>query len=120
MRLLLDEMFSPRIARELRERGHDVVAVKERPDLTGRSDREIARRMAVERRTIVTSDVDDFSELAVRLAAAGEEHYGMVFTSDRTLPRDRASIPRLVDVLVELLNEHPAEDAYRNRTLAMS
>ena len=29
MRLLLDEMISPRIARELREHGHDVQAVKE-------------------------------------------------------------------------------------------
>jgi hypothetical protein len=47
VRLLLDEMISPRIARELRGRGHDVQAIKkDRPDLTSRGDREIVLQMA--------------------------------------------------------------------------
>jgi hypothetical protein len=33
--LLLDEMFSPAIAAELRQRGHDVIAVADRADLPG-------------------------------------------------------------------------------------
>jgi hypothetical protein len=37
-RLLLDEMFSPAIAAELRELGHDVIAVADRADLRARSD----------------------------------------------------------------------------------
>ena len=32
MRLLLDEMLSPAIARELRAQGHDVQAIKEHPE----------------------------------------------------------------------------------------
>jgi hypothetical protein len=32
LRLLLDEMFSPVIAAELRARGHDEVAIKEREE----------------------------------------------------------------------------------------
>jgi predicted nuclease of predicted toxin-antitoxin system len=119
VRLLLDEMFSPSIARELRRRGHDVVAVKERADLIGASDRELARRMSAESRAIVTSDVDDFGELATRFAASGEVHYGMLFTSDRTLPRTRAGIPAIVELLDALLDEHRADDAYRNRTRAL-
>ena len=99
MKLLLDEMFSPSIARQLRDRGHDVVAVKERAELVGRSDRELVRGMAGERRAIVTTDADDFGEIAVRFAAAGDEHYGMLFTSDRILPRNKASIPLIVDAL---------------------
>jgi hypothetical protein len=44
VRLLLDEMISPRIARELRDRGHDVQAVKrDRPELAGCSDRELVQ-----------------------------------------------------------------------------
>lgn len=74
MRLLLDEMISPRIARELRGLGHDVQAIKkDRPDLVSRTDREIFQRMGIEWRTIVTNDVADFQEIHERLMAAGED-----------------------------------------------
>jgi len=116
VRLLLDEMISPRIARELRERGHDVQAIKrDRPDLAGRTDREIVQRMATERRTIVTNDVASFQSIHDRMLAAGEEHAGMIFTFDATLPRSRAAIPQWVQVLAELLAEHGDENALRNR-----
>ena len=39
-RLLLEEMFSPAIAAELRERGHDVIPVADRPDLRAKADEE--------------------------------------------------------------------------------
>jgi hypothetical protein len=41
VRLLLHEQFSPEIARQLRRRGHDVVAVKEQPDRIGRAGRDV-------------------------------------------------------------------------------
>ena len=119
MKLLLDEMFSPRIARELRSRGHDVVAVKERPDLIGRHDREIVRRMAAEHRAIVTNDVDDYGAIATRFASSGEEHSGMLFTSDQTMARNKVSLPLYVSMLDALLRERPAADAFRNRTRAL-
>ena len=46
MRLLLDEMLTPAIARELRARGHDVEAVAGHPDREALSDPEV---MAVAR-----------------------------------------------------------------------
>ncbi|HEV2998147.1 MAG TPA: DUF5615 family PIN-like protein [Solirubrobacteraceae bacterium] len=116
MRLLLDEMISPRIARELREGGHDVQAVKkDRPDLAGRGDRELVRWMLAERRVIVTNDVADFQGIHDQLLAAGSEHNGMVFTSDARMPRNKAAIPQWVRALTELLSHHAEEDSLRNR-----
>ncbi len=116
MRLLLDEMISPRTARELREHGYDVQAVKrDRPDLTGRSDRELVRQMTAERRAIVTNDIADFQAVHDQLLAAGDEHNGMVFTFDATMPRSKDAIPQWVQTLTKLLTEHPDDDALRNR-----
>lgn len=116
MKLLLDEMISPRIARELRAKGFDVQAIKaDRPDLEAANDRDVLRRAAAEQRALVTNDVLDFGLLHDRLLAAGEEHYGVVFTDDATLPRDKASIPLWVNALSALLDVHPTEDALRNR-----
>jgi predicted nuclease of predicted toxin-antitoxin system len=118
VKLLLDEMISPRIARELRKGGHDIQAVKhDRPDLVGRGDRELVRLMAAERRAIVTNDVADFHGIHDQLLAAGEEHSGMIFTFDATLPRTKAAIPQWTRTLTSLLADHGEEDALRNRVL---
>jgi predicted nuclease of predicted toxin-antitoxin system len=117
VKLLLDEMISPKIARKLRGRGDfDVQAIKgDRPDLEAVADREIVRRIAAEQRTLVTNDVLDFQLIHNQMLAAGEEHYGLIFTSDSTMPRNKASIPLWVKVLGEILTEYPAEDALKNR-----
>jgi len=117
VKLLLDEMISPKIARELRSRGDlDVQAIKgDRPDLEAVVDREIVRRIAAEKRTLVTNDVLDFQLIHNQMLAAGEEHYGLIFTSDSTMPRNMASIPLWVKSLAKVLAEHPAHDALKNR-----
>lgn len=116
MKLLLDEMISPRVARELRSQGFDVQAVKgDRPDLEAEVDREIVRRMAVEQRAVVTNDVLGFQPIHNRITTAGEEHYGIVFTEDATMPRNKASVQLWVRTLKGLLDANPADDALRNR-----
>jgi predicted nuclease of predicted toxin-antitoxin system len=118
LRLLLDEMISPRTARELREAGYDVQAVKkDRPELSGKSDHELVRCMATERRAIVTNDVADFQAIHDQFLAAGDEHYGMIFTFDATMPRSKDAIPQWVQTLTELLTEHTDVDSLRNQTL---
>jgi predicted nuclease of predicted toxin-antitoxin system len=118
VKLLLDEMISPRVARELREDEHDVQAIKkDRPDLASRHDREIVRQMASERRVIVTNNIADFQGIHDQFVAAGEEHHGMVFTFDATMPRTKAAIPHWVRALAGLLAEHGAADSLRNRVL---
>jgi Domain of unknown function (DUF5615) len=120
VRLLLDEHYSPEIARQLRTRGHDVVAVAERADLVGLSDDELLRRMARERRAIMTNNVKDFMPLASRTPLEANDHYGLVFTSDRSMPRRVDAIGRFVDALDALLQRHQGQDSYRNRVQWLS
>jgi hypothetical protein len=111
LRLLLDEHYSPRIAEQLRARGHDVVAVKEREDLIGRSDRELFDAMATEGRAIVTENWADFRRLLDEAAASRTSHWGVVFTSRARLPRSEGTIGLFVRVLDEFLSHRPADVA---------
>lgn len=115
MRLLLDEQLSPEIARQLRRRRHDVAAVTERSELVALSDRELFFRMAQERRAIVTNNAADYVPLFNEAIAAGREHYGLLLTDDRSMPRSKKTIGLFVRVLAELLDAHPAEDALRSQ-----
>jgi hypothetical protein len=56
VRLLLDEMFSPEIARQLRLRGHDVVAVLEQLELVRLLDPDVFEAAQTEQRTVVTEN----------------------------------------------------------------
>lgn len=116
MRLLLDEMISPKIARELSALGHDVQAITgDRPELKATPDIALVRRMQAEGRSIVTNDVRDFQPIHHQLIARGEEHSGMVFTWDASLPRSKAGIPVWIAALDQLLKTHPSDDAFKNR-----
>jgi hypothetical protein len=119
VRLLLDEHYSPEIARQLHSRGHDVVAVAEGADLVGLGD-ELLRGMARERRAIVTSNVKDFVPLATRAALEAGAHYGLLFTSDRSMPRRIDAIGRLVDALDRFLRHHKGEDSCRDQVQWLS
>jgi hypothetical protein len=116
VRLLLDEHFSPEIARQLRHRGHDVVAARERAELHALSDRELLDVATAERRAIVTENVVDFIELHRSAVASGMDHYGLVFTSPRRFPRTRRAIGRLVRALDTLCGARPPSDTLRGQT----
>jgi hypothetical protein len=114
LRLLLDEHYSPRIAQQLRRRGHDVVSVSERAELIGLSDADLLRMAAAERRALVTENVADFVELTRHFAAREEDHYGLIFTSSR-FPRSRATIGVFVRQLGRFLRARPEDDALRSQ-----
>ncbi len=115
MKLLLDEHFSPEIARQLRDRGHDVIAARERI-ASGRSDRDLLALAVLERRAIVTENVGDFVELHRAAIITGTAHFGIIFTSSRQFPRTRRAIGRMVRALEALLAAHPQNDAFRDQT----
>ncbi len=104
MKLLLDEMWAPAIAEALRNRGHEVVAVAERPDLRGLPDEAIFAAAEAEGRVIVTENVVDYRPLAADAMRAGRSHPALIFTSNRTFPRaNRRTAGRLVAALDALL-----------------
>ena len=106
MKLLLDELYSKEIAQKLRDRGHDVCAVTEDPNLVGLGDDELIDRMIEDHRAIMTNNVADFVPLA-----ASKEHYGLIFTSDKSLPRSSKTVGLFVRLLDDLLNDHTGENA---------
>jgi len=110
VRLLLDEMYSPAIAEGLRARGRDAVSVHDRADLAAASDAAILATAQGERRALVTNNVRDFAPLVHDAHQQRAEFFGIVFTSDRSLPRSRATIGRFVELLDALLVELPADD----------
>lgn len=110
MRLLLDEMYSPEIAAKLRELGHDAISAIERDDLKATPDADIFRLMQHEGRVIVTNNHRDYAPLA-NAALQGEEVFnGIVFTSDRSVPRTKHMIPVMTDLLDDLLNRQRHEE----------
>lgn len=116
MRLLLDEHFSPEIARQLRRRRHDVIAAREHPELHSLTDADLLAHATDQRRAIVTENVVDFVELHRIAVTTGARHHGLIFTSSRTFPRSKRAMGRLVRALDALLDAHRADDALESQT----
>lgn len=109
MKLLLDEMLSPAIARALRERGHDVEAVKEHPDWEALSDPELVSLAASERRAIVTNNLRDFRPLhAEVIVSGGSGSAGMVFVPTN-FRLSKADAGRIIAALEAKLAEYPGD-----------
>jgi predicted nuclease of predicted toxin-antitoxin system len=114
LKLLLDEMYAVQIAEQLRSRGHDVIAVKERPDLVGVDDEPLLERAAAEDRVLLTNNVGDFSRLVQRLPAEGRTHHGVVLTNDRSMPRTLNNIATYARELEAFMKRRPEDDAMRD------
>lgn len=110
MKLLLNEMWSAEIARQLRARGLDALAATEAPTrYRGVPDHDVFQRAREDGRVIVTDNVPDFVALVVEAASRGESHPGVVFAVrpafDRSTPR---VVGRMVRALVALAGTEDA------------
>jgi len=114
VRLALDHHYSTVIAHRLRERGHDVVAAVEKGWETEDDDPLLALCMG-EQRALMTNNVADFAVIARRCAAEGRRHSGIVFTSDASFPRSKATIGRYVAALHDLLQANTSDEAFVDR-----
>jgi predicted nuclease of predicted toxin-antitoxin system len=82
-RLLLDENVTWELATALRERGHDVLHVRDL-GLLGADDETVFAAAIRDERTVLTRDVVDFIALARQYAEGGEHHFGLIVTRQRS------------------------------------
>lgn len=102
-------MYSPRIAHELRARGHDVVSVHEEPG-SGTADEDVLDHARAEQRAVVTENVRDYRPLAEALIVAGNNHSGLVYTTDRRWPRtDPGSLIAGIDAMLASTPGQPTD-----------
>jgi predicted nuclease of predicted toxin-antitoxin system len=109
VKLLLDEMLTPAIARELRERGHDAEAVAGGHDREALSDPEVLALARVEHRAIVPNNLRDFRPLHHEaITPGGPGHYGMIFIPG-SYRRTKADTGKIITALEDLLAQYPGE-----------
>jgi hypothetical protein len=79
VRLLLDAHLSARrIARPLRDLGHDVLALAEMRELDGLTDAQVLELATEQRRIVVTRNAKDFAPILRVWAEAGRRHHGCI------------------------------------------
>lgn len=102
--LLLDEMYSPRIASLLAKRRIDCIAVAEDQLLCAGDDETVLLAALDQRRVLVTNNVVDFEPL--HHGSAGLQVPRLIYTDDSTFPRDRAFVDRIAVALAAAATEH--------------
>ena len=114
MRLFLDAHISgPRIARALRDRGHDVRAADEERELDGLEDEQLLQLAAEETRLMITFDVTDFTVLARRWAEAGRTHAGLGIV----VGLDHGEFAAILNAPTRELDARPAQSDWTDLTL---
>lgn len=114
MKLLLDEMFSSIVAVQMRARGHDVVAIAERPEWRSLPDSDVIELARAEQRAVVTANLRDFRPLHAELVAAGGDgHAGLVLVPS-SFPLTKDATGRLVSALEERLADYPGDHDLAN------
>jgi hypothetical protein len=109
VKLLLDKMLAPDIARELRARGHDVEAVAGHPDREGLSDSQIMVVARTERRAMVTNNLRDYRPLhSEAITPGGQGHFGVIFIPGN-YRRTKADTGRIIAALEAKLTLYPGE-----------
>ena len=110
MKLLLDEMYTPTIAEQLRARGHDAASIHD-PEyrmLEGEPDDEVWAAAIADDRALVSENVQDFRRIEANALAHAQPVARLIFTTDRQFPRgDPATLGRLVSALDALLAANP-------------
>jgi hypothetical protein len=120
VRLLLDEMWAPAIALDLRKRHFDVIAINERAHASryaGIPDDQVFARAQRDGRAIVTDNIADYEKARRDWEARGAVHHGVIYALDPPFNRDRgdAVIGEMVRALEHLLASQEATHEPSNR-----
>ena len=117
-RLLLDEMFAPELASELRRRGHRVTAVAETPALRAMNDPALFEWAAENSEWLLTENVKDFRPLLVAAQADDHPFVNLLLTSSRSFPRSRRNPHPLTEALTAWLERPIARSPSAEEWLA--
>ena len=110
MRLLIDEMHSPRVAEALRADGWDAVALAEDGTLRGSPDARLLAVAVAAGRTMVTEDSGDFLRLAHLSRSEGNAHCGIIITASTRFYRGSVAYPNnLIEALRRFLAAPPVD-----------
>jgi hypothetical protein len=112
--LLLDEMWTPTIAFELRKRDFDVVAVTEPAHASryaGIPDDAVFAQAQDDGRTIVTDNVSDYERARRDWESRGRVHHGVIYALDPPFNRHRGHsvIGEIVRALEHFLHSTEAK-----------
>ena len=114
MRLLLDEMISPQVAKQLLRLGIDAVTARDRGTL-GSGDDEQLDDAASERRTIVTYNIADFVALARQYSDDGRAHYGIILISHASIPQ--RDVGAQVSALASFAARYPSDESLQDQVV---
>jgi hypothetical protein len=96
------------VAEQLRNRGQDVIAVAERPDLRSLHDPPLFDFAQSDGRALLTENVQDFLPIDGDFRTRGVEHFGLILTTNRSFPRPAS---RTTGMLVRALEDLLAHNA---------
>jgi hypothetical protein len=113
VRLLLDEMWTPTIALELRKRRFDVVAISEPAHMgryAGISDDQVFARAQDDGRAIVTDNIADYEQTRRAHESRGQAHHGLIYALNPPFNRHRGNrvIGQMVNALEHFLSSPDA------------
>ena len=114
MRLLLDAHVSGRvIGRNLRDAGHDVLAIAEERQYEGLPDPDVVELAAREQRVLVTFNVRDFAVILRDWADEGRDHSGCILM----VGMDHSDFGAILRALAATLAHRPEQSAWRSHAL---
>jgi predicted nuclease of predicted toxin-antitoxin system len=114
VKILLDEHYANEIAAQLRADGHEAITVSER-NLKGMDDEPLLALASSEERALLTNNARDFLPIVARWATSGQDHCGLLLTSDSSMPRGKDNIGLYVGTLSGLMQANPGARALENQ-----
>lgn len=110
MRLLLDEHVAATLAKQMRARSVDAVAIPEwnNGNYRGADDEDLVPAAYLDRRVLVTFDCQTIPPLLKRIAEAGERHGGVILVSSHSFRAN--DIGGLLHALLSLIAQKGDED----------
>jgi hypothetical protein len=105
LKLLLDELYPPALAQNLRAAGIEAATVVE-VGLGGRSDPDVLATAATDGYVLLTENVADFARIAAEHVAGGGHHPGVLIALSSRFSRRPGGIGAIAAAVGALADEH--------------